>query len=588
MGQTKSVVHDLPGSTVPLDPSHSQRGRVDLFPVALDDIKEGYIEYIFTLRELLMMQLMVAITDKPDWETKIHNKEITDKWRAEMAQSGQDVSPAMMDYMFEELKWKSTESQKTGFVRAYDPGVVRSDTAISEEIRHALQAAVKPLEDVPEEEKDYHPRSNNQVVDLVHPSLFPFVYGRTKVLRNTLIGIDDCFSSVGQGEIVKVANRGQSHNPESARRAVTHPNPSSEKFQWLPCNVQLNADGECKITSYINNLHPAKHRDLYGIVEHVLTRAVPLWSASLTQYCRPHRIPYRDVEYPSDEEPQPEELEGESDDEYDERYRAWKAQRNVKQPEPGSFEPPRVYWLGEVDLVKQFEESGLQVIVKLANIELTPEKPDYGGGSWHIEGQLNERICATALYYYDNENITPSTLAFRHRGDSEYIERMNYGQEEFEFMRVFGFDPDDGHQEVDCPITQNLGDITCKQGRLLTFPNTLQHRVSSFSLADKTKPGHRKILALFLIDPHRKIISTANVPPQREDWCNEWKEAVHDALGERLPFELQDMVQQNSELNPMTMGEAKALRLELMDERSKKEVEFNKDFEHGGFSLCEH
>ena len=29
-----------------------------------------------------------------------------------------------------------------------------------------------------------------------------------------------------------------------------------------------------------------------------------------------------------------------------------------------------------------------QAIAKLANIHLTPEKPRYEGGSWHVEGQL--------------------------------------------------------------------------------------------------------------------------------------------------------------------------------------------------------
>lgn len=48
----------------------------------------------------------------------------------------------------------------------------------------------------------------------------------------------------------------------------------------------------------------------------------------------------------------------------------------------------------------------LQVIVKLASIHLSPDDPTYDGGSWHVEGQLNEHICATALFYYDNENIT--------------------------------------------------------------------------------------------------------------------------------------------------------------------------------------
>ena len=41
-----------------------------------------------------------------------------------------------------------------------------------------------------------------------------------------------------------------------------------------------------------------------------------------------------------------------------------------------------------VDLKMMFTKRGLQVIVKLANIHLTPEKPEYGGGTWHVEGQL--------------------------------------------------------------------------------------------------------------------------------------------------------------------------------------------------------
>lgn len=31
-----------------------------------------------------------------------------------------------------------------------------------------------------------------------------------------------------------------------------------------------------------------------------------------------------------------------------------------------------------------FKKTGLQVIVKMATIELTPEKPDFPMGSWHV------------------------------------------------------------------------------------------------------------------------------------------------------------------------------------------------------------
>jgi hypothetical protein len=64
-------------------------------------------------------------------------------------------------------------------------------------------------------------------------------------------------------------------------------------------------------------------------------------------------------------------------------------------------------------LIDKFRKSGLQVIVKMASIELTPQKPCFPEGSWHVEGLMNEHICATALYYLDSENITPSSLSFR-------------------------------------------------------------------------------------------------------------------------------------------------------------------------------
>lgn len=199
----------------------------------------------------------------------------------------------------------------------------------------------------------------------------------------------------------------------------------------------------------------------------------------------------------------------------------------------------------------------------------------------------NERICATAIYYYDCENITENTLAFRQRGLIDMLDiGIGYHQGEFHFLQeVYGF-PDDVVGNGDSPITQDIGAVVCKQGRLLTFPNTVQHRVSPFSLADPSKPGHRKILALFLVDPHRRVISSANVPPQREDGGLERQEAVDQILS-RLPRELQDIVQ--SDLTPlMTMEEAKEHRFKLMKERGLSSEKANEQFETGDFNLCEH
>lgn len=154
---------------------------------------------------------------------------------------------------------------------------------------------------------------------------------------------------------------------------------------------------------------------------------------------------------------------------------------------------------------------------------------------------------------------------------------------------MYGF-PGRGTDFGDNPngITQELGNVVCREDRLLTFPNVLQHRVSPFTLADRSRPGHRKILALFLIDPHLRIISSANVPPQQEEWSRRRQDLIDGLLGERLPVELQDIVRKDLPKPTMSLEEAKRYRLELMEERSVKSKEHNQVFTSGEFYLCEH
>jgi Protein of unknown function (DUF4246) len=133
---------------------------------------------------------------------------------------------------------------------------------------------------------------------------------------------------------------------------------------------------------------------------------------------------------------------------------------------------------------------------------------------------------------------------------------------------------------------QYLGDVVTNEGRLLTFPNILQHRVGPFSLLDKTKPGHRKILALFLIDPHIRVISTANVPCQRKDW---WEEELRSrGAMAKLPNEIIRKVTDNVNGFPMSFNDAKELWKELMEERSNFVKWQDQAFESAPFHLCEH
>lgn len=375
-----------------------------------------------------MMRVMNTITEKPQWDQKVvlslhywigdfpdiiqvFNEEITAKWRNEIAQSGQDVTPRMMDWVIKELQWKAGVLKEKEYLQVFDVGVVRSDTAISKEIQQALKEAVSPLENVPTDQKDYHPGSGDKVVDLVHPSLFPVIYGKTRVLPDRVIGLDDCFGSVGQGEIVPVPSQ-EEISPVS-RFGDSNIPAYSDKFQWLPCDVELDTDG-CRIVSYINNAHPVHHRGLYKVVEQIITQTIPLWNKSLSNSASP-RIKCTDVEYGEHSYPEPEgPEEGDVDEEaFYERSQRWYNTRPIILPEPESFVAPEESAESEIgDLRKQFSDTGLQVIVKLANIELSLENPTYEGGSWHIEGQLVRfpHIRCLTLYLLTSIRMSVSAL----------------------------------------------------------------------------------------------------------------------------------------------------------------------------------
>ncbi|KAL2802072.1 hypothetical protein BJX63DRAFT_415975 [Aspergillus granulosus] len=551
-----SSFHGLPGLTLPLNfqpPSDDTEYARRLFPTALQvqDLADGTsILPLKTLREITMLRLMDHITDKPGWQRKVLNRKITDKWRDELQGSGQDVSEKMLDFIIAELRDKAEFwKENKGVVIVYEGGIVKSDLAVSEKTRLALVDAVRVLEE--ESPPDYHPGSDNKVVDLVHPSMFPLVYGKTHVLHDRVIGLEDALDvHPSHGKVIPVPPEEETKLPPPKPEYVNYsrlksiPKPYSGKFQWLPCDVDLWWAGEsCKVTSYINNLHPKRHLRLYKLIEEIIGCAIPLWDFTLgplDERARPSggRMEYYYPNYRNDKPAN------------GRRFTA----DEVVQPEACDYEPTELQcvnlrhnWWGK-----------LQVIVKLANIELTPEKPEYDGGSWHVEGQLNEHICATALYYYDSTNISDSRLSFRQ--ESSFIDNYPLHKIDPWIGAVYGCE-DHG------PRVQEIVSVQCRQGRLLTFPNIFQHRVMPFSLVDRTKPGYRKILALFLVDPNITVISTANVPVQRADW---W------GIGEGEPAAV------------MTMEDARDLRDELIEERKALVGDQDAAFQSLRFNLCEH
>lgn len=152
----------------------------------------------------------------------------------------------MFEHSIQELRHRAsrfdpTTSSYGGAVAVFDGHVVKSDTAVSKDLRSKLQAAIAQLENVPENRKDWHPGSDQKVLDLVHPSLFPLIYGRTRVLQvgKPTLGLDDCILRCGEGEALPVPPKNLKTNVWG--RQDTY-DPYSQAFQWLPCEVDISQE----------------------------------------------------------------------------------------------------------------------------------------------------------------------------------------------------------------------------------------------------------------------------------------------------------------------------------------------------------
>ncbi|MEU2391348.1 DUF4246 domain-containing protein [Streptomyces sp. NPDC007369] len=479
-----------------------------------------------TLRELEMMECSAHLRAKPGWFDKMNDAGIVARWTQEAVAQG--LTEAQVRYVLAELgHYAALRDGRTGIEVSSVDGVWQSDTLIDDELASRLREAVRALEEVPEAERDWHPGSDGQVLDLVHPSLFCLV-------------------------------REVSGGPEGAWRNPTDrysKHEFSEKFQWLPTDVDVSDEGDVVFRSYVNNVHPETHHELAAVLPDVFARMRPLWENVLTdlRHPRPLRIeadPYgwydSEPEYPVKSSFSDDAAYADARSAWEEAHEAWWETRRPVVPDAPDFAPPLL-----PDEAARVDLRGrrLQVIVKLATIHLTPDKPEYAGGSWHVEGMLNERIVSTGIYYWDSENITESRLSFRAAlDDPDYEQNDDDGVRE-----VYGLENEDA-------LNQVLGSAATPAGRCLAFPNILQHRVGSFRLEDHTRPGHRKILAFFLVDPSTTIVSTSDVPPQ-QPW---------------------------SATATMTLEQAKEYREQLMQERKFFVAEHNDQLYEREFSLCEH
>eukprot|EP01114_Cavostelium_apophysatum_P009162 TRINITY_DN2223_c0_g1_i3.p1 TRINITY_DN2223_c0_g1~~TRINITY_DN2223_c0_g1_i3.p1 ORF type:complete len:549 (-),score=111.06 TRINITY_DN2223_c0_g1_i3:75-1721(-) len=518
-----------------------------------------------TLLELRMISISGAIRSKPDWVSKYKNLEIVKKWAREAGADDQ-----MMNYLLKELEWYD-EIREGSMELSPVEGVWQADNLIPAELRKKLIDLISPLENVPDEAKDWHPGTDRQVLDLVHPSLFCFVHGLTREVTTPLPV--DAIPFIGQGTLISRKTSSKRKRPTrvfSPGERYSDNYSVSEMYQWLPAEFAVDDRGKTTIESYINNLHPKEHAALYPVIAEIFDYFVPMFEKVLTdlRYPRPNRLVADAYKWYDDLKKKINKKNGKKENSYDYYDDEEWEDKVPKQPEIPEFKAP-----AEQETVS-LKGKKLQVIVKLANIVLTPEKPQYAGGSWHVEGMKNESIVASGIYYYVSENISESRLGFRTSVcEPDYEQNDNQGVE-----AMYGL-TNDG------PLNQQLGLVETKGGRCIAFPNVLQHRVAPFELQDKTKPGHRKILVFFLVDPTIHVLSTATVPPQQKSWL--MGEVSSTEFFKNLGGDVNKEVDKYVDW-PMSLEVAKEHREKLMKERKFFVKENCERLFERPFSLCEH
>lgn len=388
-------------------------------------------------------------------------------------------SNAFESFLKQALIYCSAEEKVQGFCRSGIPYVFSKWMRVKEAER--LLSMIKEYKASDVQEARVHPNSNGQMIDVVHP----------------------CW----------------------------HAQWSSTRWIWIPSDF---AQG--RFVSYINNLHTSC-KNLYTFIEQLVDQALPLlnkciqaarmnaettlpfaedfsFGSSWIPAARAYRKfrKYLDSHCAFDDTENLEELRC---------YPIWPndCSFGVQEPSLAAEEVPSVP-KQEQEQNHLAQEENLQFYVKIATIQLLPGSASSYEGGWHVEGVPDEHIMATAIYYFETENVTDSFIEFRvPTTDAPYEQSDDMG-----VQTLFGLNRSN-------PAEQTLGRVATKPHRLLCFPNSLQHRVSSFQLIDPTKIGRRSFVVLWLVDPRVQLKSTASIAPTQISWILREIKQVVSSLG---------------------------------------------------------
>lgn len=342
--------------------------------------------------------------------------------------------------------------QQNENIRSFEEcGIIQGN--INEKISSELLDLINKYCD--KQKPDYHPKSNNRIRDIVHPSLYPYMDERvTPTKYPDIIPVEKDNAKYIPDNIV--SDNDNEELDENKKDYWNRPYEQS-KYQWLPSEFGIDANGKCKINSYINNL-PVTEKDMYAKIEQLFDFVLPeferIWSYSNYVHIYDLADKWRDV------------------------------------PNDKSYK------------LLSLKNTNLQVIVKIVKIEFN--KKDVLEGAWHVEGMSHENIIGTATCTLEQDDNFDAILYFKRQYTTNEAEKI--------VMTTPQNPPTSLSKILNSGIVP-LGKIEIKNNMYIVFPNSHIHKIDMKS----KKKASRTIVVFWLINPNKKIISTKNIEQQNYD-----------------------------------------------------------------------
>lgn len=149
------------------------------------------------------------------------------------------------------------------------------DHLIPLELREELRQEISKLENVDESKKDYHPGSNNQVLDLIHPSLYCYHYAHSVLKEDSpfilesnpdILWIPTWFKKQRTQNTTHFVQQNSQHESDSIKDQAEKQNQHSAEI-----------DFDITYESYINNICEVKQKNLANVICKVMCYFVPMW-----------------------------------------------------------------------------------------------------------------------------------------------------------------------------------------------------------------------------------------------------------------------------------------------------------------------